>query len=102
MSQCYSCSQKTIDYFNKQGNTVSIGVVDISKAFDSVSVPGLLCTLLNKGINHFVIKTIDSWLSNSSILVNCCHSLSAPVRVSAGVRQGGILSPLLFSLYIDT
>ena len=28
-------------------------------------------------------------------------SLSAPFHVSNGVRQGGVLSPVLFSVYLD-
>jgi len=93
--------RKTINFFNKCGNTVSLGFVDLSKAFDKTSVYGLLSMLQNKGINPSVINVLESWLSNSSTKVQWFGHLSEQVSLSAGVRQGGILSPLLFSSYVN-
>ena len=41
------------------------------------------------------------WFENSSVRMKWSDTLSKEVSLSAGVRQGGVLSPWLFSIYID-
>ena len=54
-----------------------------------------------KGINPSIINVLQSWLSNSSIKVQWSDCLSQDVDLTVGVRQGGILSPLFFSCYVN-
>ena len=44
---------------------------------------------------------MEFWFNNSSVKVKWNNSLSESLKVTSGVRQGGVLSPLLFSAYID-
>ena len=57
--------------------------------------------LQKKSINPCIIDILEHWFSISSAQIKWNNILSDPVTLLAGVRQGGILSPLLFTAYID-
>jgi len=57
--------------------------------------------LQNKYVNFHVINIMESWFSNQSIRVKWNDSLSEQVTLASGVRQGGVLSPILFAAYVD-
>jgi hypothetical protein len=90
-----------INYFVDRGSTVTICALDISKAFDKVDFYVLFLTLMSRGVPKWFINIIITWYSKCSATVRWEHSMSARFKVQAGVRQGGILSPSLFSVYID-
>ena len=41
------------------------------------------------------------WYSKQEICIQCGYETSSCFSISNGVRQGGILSPVLFSIYMD-
>ena len=41
------------------------------------------------------------WYCSQMFIVRWGNTLSSPFSVSNGVRQGGILSPILFNVYVD-
>jgi hypothetical protein len=57
--------------------------------------------LQKKRVNPKIIDVMENWFHIGSACVKWINVLSDPVILTAGVRQGGILSPLLFSAYID-
>ena len=61
-------------------------LIDLSKAFDSVSHP----ILLHKLSSPDTVKWFSSYLS-----------ISSPLPITHGVPQGAILSPLLFCIYTN-
>ena len=65
----------------------------------------LLCKLMARGVPGYVIRIL---IYNIGIVIKRCQSLSQMgdtlsdhFTVSNGVRQGGILSPYLFNVYMD-
>ena len=93
--------RKTFHYFNSKGNTVSAAFVDIKKAFDKANSWGILCLLQKYSINPNVINISEHLYQISTAQIKWNNILSEPVSLLSGVRQGGILSPLLFSAYVD-
>ena len=45
------------------------------------------------------INIIVNWYSKLYSTVRWNHTLSSTIKVNCGVRQGGILSPILFNVY---
>ena len=75
--------------------------VDFRKAFDSVWHDGLLYKLLQINVGGNFYKIIKSLYSNSTCSVRIGNSQTRSFQYSRGVRQGCILSPLLFNLYVN-
>jgi hypothetical protein len=78
------------------------GVVflDVAKAFDTVRVNGLFkLTALN--FPSYLVKTIYSYLHNRTFEASFQTGTSTLGGMRAGVAQGGLISPVLFSLYVN-
>ena len=75
--------------------------VDFRKAFDSVWHDGLMYKLLQINVGGSFYKIIKSLYSNSTCSVTIGNSQTRSFQCSRGVRQGCILSPLLFNLYVN-
>ena len=71
---------------------------DASKALDFVNHDILFHELSVHGLPLPVIHFLSSWYCSQQMKV---HSLSQSFHVSNGVRQGGVLSPVLFAVYLD-
>jgi len=93
--------KNTVQFFNKKGSCVNIGLIDVKKAFDKANFWGILIHLQKNHVNPKIIELMEHWFRSSSVRVKWNDILSKPVTLSAGVRQGSILSPLLFSSFID-
>src|SRR2546425_2812453 len=93
--------KSVVDYFTKNGCTVSVSALDISKAFDRVSHYALLSKLIERKVPKQVILILMSWFKKNYTYVKWKEYLSDYFHPTAGVRQGGILSPFLFAIYIE-
>jgi hypothetical protein len=74
--------------------------VDIEKAYDTVWTQGLLFKLLTYNFPAYLITFLHSYLTGRSfaVVVDGAHS-SCKTQV-AGLPQGAVLCPILFTLYI--
>ena len=75
--------------------------LDASKAFDKVNHDLLFKTLILRNLPLYCIRLLRYWYKTQMMKVRWNNYFSDSFLVSNGVRQGGILSPYLFSLYID-
>jgi Reverse transcriptase (RNA-dependent DNA polymerase)/Endonuclease-reverse transcriptase len=74
---------------------------DVAKAFDKVWHNGLLYKLYRLKIPDSLVLIIRDYLSNRSFRFRVEGTHSSPHPLRAGVPQGSVLSPLLFSLYVN-
>ena len=87
--------------FLVNGTNLSNRVKGFRKAFHSVWHDGLLYKLLQIGVGGCFYKLIKNLYSNSSCALKIGTSQTRSFSYSRGVRQGCILSPLLFNLYVS-
>ena len=93
--------RSVVDYYCKSGSTVTVCALDISKAFDRVDHYKLLSLLMDRKVPRYFITVMLSWFQCCVAAVRWGSALSSVFTVLAGVRQGGLLSPLLFAVYMD-
>ena len=75
--------------------------MDASKAFDRVNHGKLFECLIGKGIPLYLVRIIIFWYTHQHLYVKWGSCVSESFSTTNGVRQGGILSPILFNLYFD-
>lgn len=82
---------------------MSTGMVlfDGEKAFDTVWHDGLLHKLIKLKFPIYLVKIIQSFLTDRSFKVRVNRSISESKDVCAGVPQGSRLSSKLYSLYLS-
>ena len=75
--------------------------LNASKAFDGVNHNVLFDKLKRRGIPGFIVRLLAFWYTNHKMCIRCGNVYSNEFTVSNGVRQGGILAPMLFNAYVD-
>ena len=98
---CIFTFKEIVSCYHSQSSNVFISFLDASKAFDKVNHWLLFDKLLKRGIPKLIVRFLITWYSTQTFAVKWCNFISNPFNVSNGVRQGGILSPKLFNVFID-
>lgn len=90
--------------YNSFQNRSQVDVIytDFKKAFDSVNHNALIMVLKESGIGEPLLSWFRSYLSDRYHWVKVFGIKSNVFLASSGVPQGGHLSPLLFSLFINS
>ena len=92
---------ETFEYYKSKGSNVHVLLLDASKAFDRVNFIKLFDKMLKKGMCPLTVRLLLNMYTQQKLQVKWNNILTQQFDVTNGVRQGGVLSPLLFSLYID-
>ena len=98
---CIYVLKEAIDFYVAQQSSVYLCFLDASKAFDRVNHFKLFDKLLKKGAPGYLVRILIYWYSSQKMSIRWGSMISESFNVSNGVRQGGILSPYLFNLYMD-
>ena len=76
-------------------------LLDYSKAYDKVWKEGLLYKMAKLNLPRKFLKWTMGWLSNRQAFVTYNGTQSKKTTFREGVPQGSVISPLLFSLFIN-
>ena len=71
------------------------------KAFDKVNHHGLFVKLMDILLPNGLLSVLEHWYNISVTCVRWGDTFSSFLRLQCGVRQGGVLSPYLFAVYMD-
>ena len=95
-----SLAHDAVKYMNNNGSTLYVCSLDAQKCFDSIWHDGLFYKLIGKiPDQHWIF--LYKWYKESKATVRWAGELSDIFSISKGMRQGSILSPRLFSVFID-
>ena len=100
-TQCTFVMTETISYFNSRRSDVHVILLDATKAFDRVNYCKLFRKLLEKNMSPLVIRLLLFMYTSQKLQVRWGGHTGCPFTAANGVKQGGVLSPILFSLYMD-
>ena len=90
-----------MDYYINNGSRVYCKFLDASKAFDHLVHSGLFMKMIDKKCPKTFIDVIITWYDGLYCRVLWDGAHSSWFFVSAGDRQGGVLSPNFYGLYVD-
>ena len=93
--------KETINYYVDRGSNVFCSFLDASKAFDRLVHAGLFIKLMERGTPPIFLNIIVFWYGELYCRVRWDTDYSQWFCVLAGVRQGGILSPDFYCVYVD-
>jgi len=74
---------------------------NVAKDFDTIWIDGLLYTLPLLNFLSYLVHTISSYLRGRMFEASFQTATSSSRGLRAGVAQGGLISPVLFSLYVN-
>ena len=98
---CIYTLKELISHYRKLGSNVYLCFLDASKAFDRVNHGKLFQKLINRGVPEYLVRILSYWYKQQQMFVRWGNQMSDGFTVTNGVRQGGILSPYLFNVYMD-
>ena len=90
-----------VDYYLKHGSNVLVAFMDCSKAFDTVSHFGIFLKLMERGVPLCFLRIIMFLYLNLKSRCQWRGTCSDYFDVLTGTKQGGVISPRIFSLYVD-
>ena len=93
--------RKTIDFYVQNNSTVNLCFLDVAKGFDKINHFVLLLKLMKRRMPVTLVKLLYYWYSISVNFVRWENVYSSKYLLLAGIRQGGVLSPTLFSIYVN-
>ena len=100
-SEAIFACQETIAKLTREGDHVYSCFYDLASAFDTVEYAVLLSHLKNAGITGKAWRLTKQWYNNPKSSVRVNGNLSPSFTLHRGVRQGSVLSPVLFLFVID-
>ena len=93
--------KECVNYYTTHGSNVLVSLLDCSKAFDTVSHYGIFLRLLEQKVPLCFLKLLIYWYLNMQTRCLWRQAFSDYFPVPTGTKQGGALSPRIFSLYMD-
>ena len=88
-------------YYTQHHRPVYTCFLDASKDFDKINHFKLFRKLLDRKTPIVIVRILLFWYSKQTVCVKWGRCISDYFSISNGVRQGGILFPKLFSVYVD-
>ena len=99
--QCVSSITETVSYYVDNSGQVYVCMLDASKAFDCVNLLLLFKKLLQRDMCPLFLRFLMNTYCKQQMRVKWNGTISNTFSTSNGVKQGGVLSPILFNVYLD-
>jgi len=104
-SSTTSCSlvlKEVVNYYLNRGTDVFACFLDATKAFDRVRFDVLFETLIHRKVQWPDLRLLLDLYTRQRARISWKSATSSFFRSANGIRQGSIISPLLFCIYLDS
>ena len=98
---CIFALKELLSKYQGLNTTMFLCFIDSSKAFDRINHSKLFQKLTQRGVPKYIVRILAFWYANQLVQIKWGSSVSVGFKVSNGVRQGGILSPYLYNVFMD-
>ena len=98
---CVYALKEVINYYRKLSSPVFVCFLDLKSAFDRVSYRRLFRKLLYRRVPLYLVRILRNWYESQILYVAWGSSRSSPFTMGNGIRQGSLISPYLFNVYVD-
>ena len=100
---CIYTLRDYIELYRKRSTTVFVTFLDASEAFNRLDHWLLFKNLIERKVLLFIVKLLNLivWYSHQRMYIGWGNTFSTSFCVSNGVKQGGIISSVLFNVYMD-
>ncbi|GBN54684.1 putative RNA-directed DNA polymerase from transposon BS [Araneus ventricosus] len=85
----------------EKGECTDAVFLDVQKAFDRVWIQGLIHKFIRYTTPPHLLQLLKSYLEERKFAVKIGNSISEAKIMRAGIPQGGKISPVLYSLYVN-
>ena len=96
----YFVVNETLQLYRDGGSPCWAASLDATKAFDRLWRSGLFYKLIDK-IPDVIWRILFLYYKSSKGMIKQGNSISKAFAIEEGVKQGGIISPLLFNFFIN-
>ena len=97
---CTWTLKECINFFTNKGSVVYLCLMDMTKAFDNVRL-NLLFNKLRKRIPDIFVRLMMFSYMKQQCTVKWGSAKSSTFPIGNGVRQGAVISPVLFNIYMN-
>ena len=100
-TQCSWLVMEVAGYFLRRGTPCIVTLLDCSKAFDTCTFKIIFDKLLSRKVPPVVIRSLMFVYQKQTAWVRWGTATSSCFGVLNGTRQGSVLSPFIFAIYMD-
>ena len=100
-TQCTWLVSEVCSHYLRSGIPVITTLLDCSKAFDKCQFVPLFQKLIDRGVPKIVVRMLIFIYTEQEAWVKWGSERLETFRISNGTRQGSVLSPALFAVYLD-
>ena len=100
VDQIFVMNQLSEKYVSK-GKSLHVAYIDLEKAYDRVDREAMWRVLEMYGVNGRLLQAVKSFYVESKACVRICRQESEWFNVRVGLRQGCVMSPWLFNVFLD-
>ena len=98
---CVFLLKQANSYYITRGSPIFCVFLNASKAFDRVNHYLLFQKLIVRNVSMCFVRFLVYWYTQQSMQIRWGRCYFSLFLVTNGVRQGSILSPYFFAVYID-
>ena len=100
-SMCTLALKEVASYYNENGGQIFCAMLDASKAFDRLRYDKLFKILEDRNLDPLTFRLLLFSYENQATRTQWLDETSQYFNSLNGIRQGGVASPILFTVYMD-